>query len=95
MKNEKETQRLKRRKRYQDFKHIESILHPIPKINGVEITHYHQGQYVYFSAWSGNDRVSGKVLKWERQRFLNMKPETKFYHLFSMDFEWLSKGGDI
>ena len=80
----------KRRQQRLELKAIEKILHPTPTINGVEINHYHQGQYIYFSAWKGQDKVNQKETRWHRQRFLHMRPETNFYQLFNMDFEWLS-----
>jgi len=52
----KELKSLRRKASREEFKTIESHLHPLPpSINGYKILHRHQGQYIYFSAWKNNE----------------------------------------
>ncbi len=58
----KELMELRRKDNRKDFKTIESYLHPLsPSINGYEILHRHQGQYIYFTAWKGNTRTNAEL----------------------------------
>lgn len=67
---------------------IEGILHPTPKIKGYNITHRHVGQYIYFSAWQGDNRLNDKEFRVHRQEVLNDKT---FYHRYLQDLGWLTQ----
>jgi hypothetical protein len=88
MKTYKEFQKEKRRFRRQELRTIESHLHPSPdKLNNCNILHEHKGQYIYFSAWLGDNKVNTKSLKYHRLTILN---DRHFYNNHSDDFKWLA-----
>ena len=67
----------------EELKIIESHLHPLPAaIDGYIIMHRHQGQYVYFSAWSGDEQTD-RELRVHRSEILYDK---HFYNHNARDF---------
>ena len=87
MKTYKEFQKEKRRCQRRELKAIESHLHPIPPlVSGCDILHEHKGQYIYFSAWRGDNTANTKSLKYHRLIVLN---DRQFYSHHSIDFKWL------
>jgi hypothetical protein len=70
----------------QILKKIEAILHPCPKINGVDILHEHKGKYIIFSAWNGNNPINGKQLRYDRLWAL----EEDFYVRHDESLDWLT-----
>ncbi len=71
------------------LKEIETYLHPCPKVNGLDILHRHQGQYVYFDAWDGDDKKNTKFMQTHRQDVLVFKEN--FYKVKADDIEWLTQ----
>ena len=74
------------------LKEIESYLHPCPKINGLDILHRHQGQYIYFEAWDGNDRKNRSELRYHRDMVLLSGSD--FYKHEADNLEWISQQED-
>ena len=70
------------------LKKIEGYLHPYPKVNGLDILHRHQGQYIYFSAWDHDTQYTQKVVKIHRLEVLFCKQD--FYKVKVNDMEWLT-----
>lgn len=82
----KEMQRLKRKRQRQELKTIENHLHPEPEpLNGFEILHRHQGQYIFFEGWQ-NDQPTARFLKFHRSEVLN---NPHFYNANMAHFKWL------
>ena len=83
----KELKKSQRKIQREEFKIIESHLHPSPElIRGIEICHEHKGRSIIFSVWRGDKRVNYRQLKYPRTDILYDK---HFYNHNSLDFKWL------
>jgi len=56
--------------RISDKQILENILHPTPKINGIDILHRHVGRRIFFEAWKGDDAYNNKMISFERAYIL-------------------------
>jgi len=70
----------------ESLKTIEKHLHPWPKIKGFDILHRHQGQFIYFDAWDGNDKLNNRKMRLHRQYVLN---HPDIYKEYSDELTWL------
>jgi len=70
----------------ESLKTIEKHLHPCQKINDLDILHRHQGQFIYFDAWDGNDKLNNREMKLNRQDVLNCP---NIYKEYSDELAWL------
>jgi hypothetical protein len=87
----KELKKLRRIAVKEDTKLIESVLHPTPTINGIDVLHEHtKNGCVRFTAWIGNNPVrNGKQFVVKREDILSRLED--FNQLYKKDFEWLAK----
>jgi hypothetical protein len=80
--------RLQRKARKEEKKVIESILHPCPTVNDIEILHRHIGQYIEFEAW----RNDYPLFPTPARRFMRMHRNDVLYGsscLSEQDIAWL------
>ena len=58
---------------------LEAILHPTPKINGVDILHRHVGHRIIFRGWKGENRLS-KGLSFDRRYILETYEDNESFY---------------
>lgn len=66
-------------------KEIEKILHPVPLVGNIEILHQHTRDYIVFSAWKGDDRISWNEVKILKSQIVEHPG------ISTKDIDWLAK----
>jgi len=58
---------------------LEAILHPTPKINGIDILHRHVGHRIIFEGWKGKDHL-GKGISFDRRYILQAYEDNEEFY---------------